>query len=452
MLAMKLYFYGGARAVTGALYLLETSGLKILVDCGLIQGSHFCSKHNYDPFPFKPAGIDFLILTHAHIDHCGRIPKLWRDGFRGQIIATPPTKDLAYINLLDSQQLIERESAERNLPPLFSQADITGALALFEPLSYQKIRVLSAGVAVTLHDAGHILGSAVVELVAGGRKIIFSGDLGNAPSPFLNAPAIFSDPSYVVMESTYGDRLHGDRARRKDLLEDVIEETAGRGGTLMIPVFAIERTQEILFEINELVENHRVPAVPVFVDSPLAIKATAIYKQYLDYFNPAAQTLMTSGDDLFHFPGLKETRTVQESKEINAVAGPKIILAGSGMSAGGRIVHHERRYLDDPNNTILMVGYQSPGTLGRRLLAGERRVKIMDRWVDVKAEVRQIDGYSGHADQEGLLNWASRFRLSAKQVFVVQGEDHASQTLALLLRDNFGLNAHVPMLGEPAEL
>ncbi|MFH1990713.1 MAG: MBL fold metallo-hydrolase, partial [Patescibacteria group bacterium] len=364
---MKLYFYGAARSVTGANYLLEIGSgkkkTKILIDCGLSQGSRMAEKENYKNFPYDPKEIQALLVTHAHIDHTGRIPKLYRDGFRGKIYGTPPTLDFAKLLLLDSEHIIREEAEKQKLEPLYAVEDIEGASGLFEGVGYHKKIEINPGIIVEFFDAGHILGSSIIRINAEGKTIVFSGDLGNPPTPLL-APTEFIDRAdYVVIESAYGDRLHEDRKRRREILEEAIEYTIGKGGTIMVPAFAMERTQELLYELNNLVENKLIPAIPIFLDSPLAINATAIYKKYPEYYGKEAKHLNAS-DEIFDFPNLKFTLSTEESKKINNIPAPKIIIAGSGMSTAGRILHHERRYLPDPNSTLLIIGYQTNDSLG----------------------------------------------------------------------------------------
>lgn len=452
---MKLYFYGGAGAVTGANYLIECAGTKILIDCGLQQGSRFVEKQNYEPFPYDPKEIKAVILTHAHADHVGRIPKLYRDGFRGDIYGTHPTLDLARLNLDDSLHILEDEAQRYKEQPIFSEEDIIGCWKNTHGKPYHKEVQITPNIKFRLNDAGHILGSSIVEvfLSEGGKniKIVFSGDLGNPPTPLLMPTEFIKDADYILVESAYGDRLHEDRSLRKGKLEAVIESVIKNGGVLMIPSFALERTQELLFELNNLVESGRIPKTPMFMDSPLAIKATAIYQKYSDYFNTEAAYLIKSGDDLFNFPGLEFSLTTESSKEINNVPPPKIIIAGSGMSVGGRIVHHEKRYLPDPKSTLLIIGYQTSGTLGRRLLDGANEVKIMGDEVIVRAQVKAIGGYSAHADQATLLDWV-KHTSGVKRVFVVQGESGPASALAQKIKDYAGFLAEVPEAGEAYEL
>ncbi len=449
---MILSFHGGARTVTGANHLLDTGKRKILVDCGLFQGCYFCEDENREPFPYSPKDIDALILTHAHADHSGRIPKLVKDGFRGKIFSTPPTRDLTELMLRDSADIMKHEAKELHAPPLFLEKDITRALTMFEGAEYGEEVRLGEDTAFVLRDAGHILGSAIVEISSAGKRIAFSGDLGNPPTPLLRPTEFVREADWVVIESVYGDRIHEKRGERKALLEDVVEETIAKNGVLMIPVFALERTQELLYELNELVENHRIPRVPVFIDSPLAIQATEVYKRYQGYFNTEASQLIRSGDELFHFPGLTLTKTVEDSKAINDVPPPKIIIAGSGMSNGGRIMHHERRYLSGEENTILFIGYQAAGTLGRRIFDGEKEVRIFHERIPVRSNVKAIGGYSAHADQETLINWIRRIEGPVKKVFVVQGEEAPALALVQKIRDTLGIDADAPMLGDTAVL
>lgn len=453
-----LTFCSGTRSVTGANYLLETEHSKILVDCGLIQGTRHTEKQNYEKFPYDASQIDAVFITHAHIDHTGRLPKLVKDGFHGKIYMTRPTRDFSEIMLEDSQGLMAYEAKREKKKPLYTKQDVLKTFDFIEGVDYDKKIQITPDIKVRFRDAGHVLGSAIIEIfINAGREIrvVFSGDIGNPPVPLLKPTTFIKEADYVVMESTYGDRQHESIDKRKNLLEDVIEDTIARGGTLMIPAFAIERTQELLYELNSLVENHRVPEAPVFIDSPLAIRATEIYKKYPEYFNKEAIYLIESGDKIFQFPRLKLSLTTEESKAINDVPPPKIIIAGSGMSTGGRILHHERRYLRDPNSTILFIGYQVVGSLGRRILDGAQEVKIFGETLPVKCEVRAIGGYSAHADQDKLRAWVKHIkegRRELKKVFVVQGEEGPALALVQLLRDHLGIDATAPMLGERVEL
>lgn len=425
-----------------------------MVDCGLIQGARHAEEKNYERFPYEPKSIDAVFITHAHIDHIGRLPKLVKDGFLGKIYMTRPTCDFSHIMLNDSQELMREEAKDEKKDPLYTKQDVAKTLEFIECIDYDKEIEPTEDIKVRFQDAGHILGSAIIEIWAGDIKIVFSGDLGNSPVPLLRPATFINEADYVVIESTYGDRQHEDIDLRKNLLEDVIEDTVRRGGVLMIPAFAMERTQELLYELNSLVENKRIPEIPVFIDSPLAIKATEIYKKYPSYFNQEAVYLIKSGDKIFQFPRLQFTQTTEESKAINDVAPPKIIIAGSGMSTGGRILHHERRYLSDPNSTILFIGYQVAGTLGRRIFDGAKTVKIFREEISVNCEVRAIGGYSAHADQEQLENWAKKIKEGGrlKKIFAVQGEEGPALALVQLLRDHLGIDAHAPMLGEKVEL
>jgi metallo-beta-lactamase family protein len=454
---MKLYFYGGAGIVTGVNYLLEIFQSKILIDCGLFQGDRKLDKKNQEPFPYQPTKIDFVLITHAHLDHIGRLPKLIEDGFKGQIFATAPTIDFARLMLKDSQKILHEKAIRAGVIPLMDGQKIEKIIKMFKPVEYDQSIKLDQEISVCFREAGHVLGSASIEIAAEDKKIVFSGDLGSGRVPILRKSARIKKADYVVLESAYGGRVHEDSRVSKDMVEDIVEETVARGGVLMIPSFALERTQQILYELNELVENRRIPQMPVFVDSPLAIKLTKIYAQYPQYYDKEAKLLIKSGDDIFKFPSLKLTQTVAESKAINVVTPPKIIIAGSGMSQGGRILHHEVRYLPDSKNTLLIVTYQAQGTLGRKLLEGDKKVKILDQVIPVKARIEHINGYSGHADQKELIDWLSPMVGSdstgrPQKIFVCQGEEKPAQALAQQIKDHLGLSAEVPQLNEAVSL
>lgn len=487
---MKLTFYGGAHSVTGANYMLAlqnfgkqslgrldsktvnpvrskaglqasqiSNGVKMLVDCGLNQGTKYAEDLNYQSFNYRPEEIYCALVTHSHIDHVGRLPKLYKDGFRGTVYTTAATRDLMAVALPDNMKQVQREAEENGHDPLFGQKDLDGLLSLVRGVDYYEQIDLGSGIGAVFHDAGHILGSSIIEIQWGkgrdSKKIFFSGDLGNPPTPLLRPTDGIGDADYIVVESAYGDRVHEARVQRRGKLISVIEDTVKRKGVLMIPSFAIERTQELLFELNELFNNSRIPQVPVFIDSPLAIKMTAVYKKHPECFNKEAVYLIESGDDVFNFPGLKMAVTTEESKMINEIPSPKIIIAGSGMSQGGRILHHEVRYLPDPKSTILFVSYQVDGSLGRRIQKGEKEVKILGQSVPVNCHVENLSGYSAHADQPGLLKWIASSKQEDKkptEVFVVQGEEAAAKTLANLVHDNLGINAIAPAEGESFEL
>jgi metallo-beta-lactamase family protein len=447
---MKLTFYGGVKEVTGANYLLESGDTKILIDCGLHQGGSFCEKHNWEPFKYNPEEIAAVFLTHAHIDHSGRLPKLLKERFKGRVYSTPPTKDFANLLLLDSEHVLVDEATRFKKPALYTVRDIEELMTRWEDVPYGK-EITVGPFKITFRSAGHILGSSIVVIEAEGKKIAFSGDLGNSPAPIIGAYDVLGDDiDYCVVESTYGDRIHPEIAG--GMVEDVIEDTVKAGGVLMIPAFAMERTQKLLFEINELIENGRVPMVPVFLDSPLAIKVTDVYKKYKDYFDEKTMHLLKGDNLLFDFPGLKKTFTTDESKKINDTPAPKIIIAGSGMSQGGRILHHEKRYLADPKSTILFIGYQAKNSLGRKVLDGEKEVKIHGEMVPVRCRIVQIHGYSAHADQKQLLEWLRPMRLSLKKIFVVQGEEEASLAVSRKIIDELAVRAEIPQEDTPYEL
>ncbi|MDO8470126.1 MAG: MBL fold metallo-hydrolase [bacterium] len=449
-----LTFCGGCGGTTGSNYLLETETTKILVDCGLHQGSSFGERHNYEPFPYDPKSIDAVFITHGHVDHIGRLPQLVKAGLTCPIYSTPPTKDVAEFLLLDSEHLLEEEARKKKHAPLYRVEDVATTLSIWRKVPYHE-PITVGDITATLYDAGHILGSASILVEAGGKRIVFSGDLGNMPEPLINPVEYFTDADYVLVESTYGGRVHEELDRRRDILEDVIENTAAAGGTLMIPAFALERTQELLFELNQLIEHGRVPTVPVFIDSPLAIKLTAIYQKYArdhTYFNEHAVELIRDGENIFNFPGLRLTLTTEESKQINEVSPPKVIVAGAGMSNGGRILHHERRYLSDPKSAILFIGYQGVGSLGRMVLEGAETVKIFGETVPVRARKYSLSGYSAHADQPQLLRWVEPLRLTLTRAFVVQGDADQAEPLAQKIRDEFAVDAVVPSLGDSAVL
>ncbi len=455
---MKLHFFGGAKTVSGNSYLLETAGKNILIDCGMFQGPRELEEKNYEPFPFDASKIDFIIITHSHLDHIGRLPILIKGGFKGKIFATPPTIDFTHLLLDDTQKVLKEKSRKAGAMPLFGGNEIDQIMSFFEPVKYHEPIELAPGISFEFFEAGHILGSAFIKLKIKNeegkteRNIVFSGDLGNSPVQILRSLEAVDEADYILIESTYGDRLHEKNEEAREIIEDMVEETIVKKGVLMIPSFAMERAQQLLYHLNDLVERKKIPSIPVFFDSPLAINITKIYEKYTDYFNKDAAGQIKSGDDIFKFPGLRFTSSVKESKEINDIAPPKIIIAGSGMSQGGRIIHHELRYLSDKKNTLFIVAYQAQGTLGRKIFEGAKEIEINEQVIPVRARVKAIGGYSAHADQKGLLDWLGNIRKPIKKVFVVHGEEKPANALAQLIKDKMGIDAQVPDFGQVVEL
>lgn len=446
---MKITFLGACQMVTGSCYLVEHESTKLLVDCGMVQGEQFTDNTNYDPFPFDPAALDFVLITHAHIDHCGRIPRLVRQGFSGKVIATHATLDFAYLMLEDSAHVIQVDAEMAGYPPLYTVDDVVATAKLFSGVDYHERKILGS-ITAEWFDAGHILGSGFIRLEAGGKRIVFSGDLGNPPVPLLKPTEALPECDLVVMESTYGSRVHEAARERKLMLASAIYETVQMGGVLLIPAFALERTQEILFELNDLVEHKDIPSVPIFIDSPLAIKATRIYPRYNQWFNQATQYIIESGDDIFKFNGLKLTSTVEESRSIMHVKAPKVIMAGSGMLQGGRIRFHAKNYLGDYKTQLLIVGYQVAGSLGRQLLDGVKKVVIDGESIKVEAKIRAIGAYSAHADQPKLLQWLGTAP-SKPQVFLTHGELAQAQALAEALDKRY-YQTTIPASGQSVEV
>ncbi|MDE2037700.1 MAG: MBL fold metallo-hydrolase [Patescibacteria group bacterium] len=447
--ASRLTFVTGVGTVTGANFLLETpAGSKVLVDCGMVQGEKVAQKENAEAFPYDLASVSALVVTHAHLDHVGRIPKLVKDGYRGPIYSTPQTLELGRLVLEDAVGIIADEARRNGTEPLYSAEDVARIFPQWKTVGYHEKLSVAADVSVYLKDAGHILGSAMVEAtVAGGPKVLFTGDLGNSPHPLLRDTEPVGDVDYMVMESVYGDRNHESRDDRTSKLRSAIDETMKKGGTLVIPSFALDRSQVLLYELNMLVREGKAPSVPVFFDSPMAEKATAVYAASTGLFNDAAKAKIAAGDKLFSFPHLKFVEDQRESRAIDGLKQAKIIMAGAGMSVGGRVINHELHYLSDPKSTILLVGYQSPGSLGRELADGAKKVRIHGEEVEVKAAVETLYGFSAHKDSDHLVEFVSTATDRLKQVFVAMGEPGASMHLAQRLNDELGAHAVVPERG-----
>jgi metallo-beta-lactamase family protein len=439
-----LTVYGGAGEVTGANILLDTGETRILIDCGLHQGESFDQGPlNRADFAYEPGSVDVLLVTHAHTDHIGRIPLLVKKGFKGEIYTTPETRSLSQIVLEDAVSIFESEQQKTGVEPLYSLDDVERAMRNWKTVDFHEALSLK-GCSALFIPTGHILGAASIVIERGGKKMIFSGDIGNAPDVLLPAPEPITNATYLLTESVYGDRLHDDLHTRGAKLRDEIVKVHERGGTLLIPCFAVHRTQALLCEIGDLYRHAQAPIIPVFLDAPLAIKATEIYRHAKHLFNPDALERLGKGGDIFSFSQLTFVQTAKESAHIAEVGGPKIIIAGSGMSVGGRVISHEANLLSDRKTTILFVGYQAPGTLGRRIQDGIKRVRIGDRYVTVHARVAVIHGYSGHADRDQLFAYAAHSAKTLKKIFVTMGEMKASSFLAQRFNDELGIEAVVP--------
>ena len=470
---MNITFLGATKMVTGSNFLVEGAGKRFLVDCGMYQGKATDEMENEAPFLYNPADIDFMLLTHAHIDHSGRIPKLYNEGFRGPVYATKATCELCSIMLPDSGHIQEQENEWKNnkrkrkglkqQPPLYTAEEATKCLEIFKPIKYDEIIDIDEHIHVRFNDAGHMLGSAIIEIWVDedGKttKTVFSGDLGNNDIPLLSEPTMIEDADYLVMESTYGDRLHVGTHDKAKVFLDIVSETLDNGGTVVIPSFAVGRTQEILYELNIIKEERSkdeafqkeyetLMRAPVYVDSPLAISATEVFKNNEDLFDDETKAIMERGDNPLEFPGLKFTRTADESKALNESDEPSIIISASGMCEVGRIKHHLKHNIWNPNSTILFVGYQAPGTLGRAIVDGAKKVKIFGEEITVNARVEYIEAYSGHADQEWLLNFVYSFIKKPKHIFLVHGEPNAQLILKGKLVESTQIPVTIPGYAE----
>lgn len=466
-MALRLGFYGGAGKVTGSNFLVEGDRGKILIDCGIEQGADFAEADVYGQFKYDVKSIDALVVTHAHLDHIGRIPRLVKDGFRGNIYMTPPTRDLSELILLDSTGIIREEAMRRGIAPLFEEQDVRNSLSLVKPLDYHIEKEVASGLSIYLRNTGHILGSCSVRIKDfEGVAVAFTGDIGNSPSPLLPDWEPISDADVLVMESVYGDRLHPQRIERVAALRGALKRAITRGGTILIPAFSLERTQLMLYELSNFFAESSLPQIPVFLDSPLAIKVTEVYEKWgLSFFKPETEDEMKREGSIFEFQFLKKTLLSENSSMIEKTPGPKIIIAGAGMSHGGRIGRWEARYLPETSTTLFMVGYQAPGTPGRRIIEGDPVVYLNGSEIKIRAKVEKLDGWSAHADRDGLLKFAesclsprSDGRLTSitarclKTIFTVLGEPSAERFLAQRIHDYLGIRAIVPELGATWEI
>jgi metallo-beta-lactamase family protein len=452
----KIKFYGGTGSVTGANFMLYDNKTKILVDCGMVQGSRINCKDdpNRDDFEYNPADIDFLIVTHGHADHIGRIPKLVKDGFRGKIFSTPTTFEIVKVMFEDALNVITYEAKKCRMEPIYREQDVLNTLALWETIPYHTETNISENFNLYFNDAGHILGSVIANIrhLPTDKNIVFTGDLGNSPTPLIRNAEKINNADYLIIESVYGDRNHEGKTVRKEKLKEILNKVIERKGTLLIPVFSLEKTQVLLHEMNDLIEDGEVPAVPTFFDSPLGLKLTEIYETQFKNFNEQVQARIKSGDDIFDFPKLIKTPDKRDSAEIHKTPSPKIIIASSGMSVGGRILDHEKIYLSDPKNAILFIGYQAIGSLGRDILQKKSVLKIDKMKIPLKAEVLVVNGYSSHMDSDNLVNFVAATKDKVKKVFVVMGEKKSSEFLRDRLINELGVKAVCPELQDEVEL
>lgn len=445
---MNITFYGAVQGVTGSCTLVETQNLRILIDCGMYQSGHGSFQKNAAPFPFDPKTIDVVIMTHGHTDHIGRIPKLVNEGFSGRIFSTHPTRLIARLMWQDAAHVLKDDARRNNLKPFFAPKDIPKVFNLTHGTTYDTTVSVDGRVSFVLREAGHIFGSSFCEMDIEGKRLVFSGDLGNDFVPILRPTAAITHADFLVMESTYGDRVHESTEKRMERLLVAVRETAAQKGVLLIPAFSLERAQEMLYELHLLEEQKKIPSLPTYLDSPLAIKVLPIYKKFSEYYDREAAALKASGDDFFKFPGLHMTEAPEDSRHIIDVAPPKIIIAGSGMMHGGRIMGHLAHYLSDPKTTVLVIGYQSAGTVGRSVSEGVKVVHIDHQAIEVRARVEVIGAYSAHADQSKLLRWVKSGSTVPQRVFLNHGEPAASQALADLIvaQDHFAVT--IPQVGE----
>ena len=460
---MKLTFLGATRNVTGSSTLVRTDGMTVLVDCGLYQERHL-RERNWAPFPVLPREIDAVLLTHAHLDHCGLLPRLANEGYRGPVYATGATCELTRIILLDSAHIQEEDAAfkrrrherEGRKGPypdtsLYTQAQVESFLPQLTPVVLGDTLELGP-LSVSWHEAGHVFGSTSIRIDGPAGRLVFSGDIGRWDRPIINDPTIFDRADWVVMESTYGDRNHEDAEPVGDMLAEAVNSTHSAGGNLVIPSFALERAQDVLYELAHLEAADRIPHVLVFLDSPMAVRITDVFENHPELFDRQMQALMARGESPFQFPGLKMVRSTGESKAINHIRGTAVIIAGSGMCTGGRIKHHLVANIERPESTLLFVGYQAVGTLGREITDGAEEVRILGARHCVRARVARINGFSGHADQGELMRWIGGLESAPRQVMLNHGEPKAMEVLAEAVRERWGCSVSIPEWRQSCEL
>lgn len=453
---LQITFFTGVGTVTGANFMLESLHTRLLVDCGLIQGTPEAEKENKLPFVYDPKTVNYLFITHAHMDHIGRVCKLVRDGFSGLVYSTPETKEIAEEMLKDALKVMTMKEKEvldgTHQVPLYDAQDMEKTMNIWKTIPYHKETKINDELSVNLLDAGHILGSAMYEFKIYGKKIVFTGDTGNSPAPLLKDTEEVLNADYLVVDSVYGDRNHEDKDERDRRFREIIIESIKKGGALVIPAFSIERTQVILYELNNMIEEKKIPSIPVYLDSPLGRRVTEIYARSAKDFNKEVRKEIGQGDNIFQFPKLSITHGSYDSKKIEELPNPKIIIAGSGMSSGGRVIWHEMAYLPDPNSAVLLMGYQAMGTLGRRIQDKPSSVEINGKMVPIRAKIEMISGYSSHKDSDNLVKLVEGTADSLKKVFVVMGEPKSSTYLAQRLRDELDVEAICPEAGRVYKL
>jgi len=465
---IKLMFLGAAQNVTGSRFLLQANGTRVLVDCGLYQERHLKAR-NWEPFPVAANSIDAVLLTHAHLDHCGLLPKLVKEGFKGKIYCTAATSEIARIILLDSAKLHEedaeykrkrhkREGRKGPFPdiPLYTIADAEACFPHFSPVEYKQSIMIGEDVKATFYDAGHVLGSSIIKVKVNRdgqyRSVVFSGDIGRPDRPIVHDPTSCEEADYLLIESTYGDRIHQGPEDTKKTIAEIINSTKEAGGNIIVPSFALERSQEVLYYINELLLEGAIPHIMVFLDSPMAASITKVFQQHSELFDKEMTELLRRHKSPFEFPGLNVVETTEQSKAINLIKGTVMVIAGSGMCTGGRIKHHLVNNITRPENTVMFVGYQANGTLGRRIVNGEKQVRILGQNYPVKARVVQVNGFSAHADKEELFKWLTALKKPPRRLFVVHGEPQSAQHFADYVGQKTGWKVSVPAYQEEITL